>query len=155
MNCLPFTSFWVHPWYLLGSVLSPQFSVCLSDVRVVHVVNFHVFTFVVPCCDVRYNFHVKKMLYSYCLPFVLLRIHVLFVCIYANWCPTRFTYQMMFVSYNSNMMGVTNEAETAKSWPKVVHEFQKKIRFHYEMSCSCVVGSSLFLVWLFMNFNKK
>jgi hypothetical protein len=53
------------------------------------------------------------------------------------------------------MMGVTNEAETAKSWPKVAHEFQKKIRFHYEMSCSCVVGSSLFLVWLFMNFNKN
>jgi hypothetical protein len=23
------------------------------------------------------------------------------------------------------------------------------------MSCSCVVGSSLFLVWLFMNFNKN
>jgi hypothetical protein len=32
----------------------------LSDPRVVHVVNFHVFTFVVPCCDVRYNFRVKK-----------------------------------------------------------------------------------------------
>jgi hypothetical protein len=27
------------------------------------------------------------------------------------WCPTRYPYQMMFVSFNSNTMGVTSEAE--------------------------------------------
>ena len=30
--------------------------ICLSGVCVVHVVKLHVFTFLVPCCDVRYYF---------------------------------------------------------------------------------------------------
>jgi hypothetical protein len=42
--------------------------------------------------------------------FFCMGIHVLFmsfVVINANWCPTRFPYQIMFVSFNSNNMGVT------------------------------------------------
>jgi hypothetical protein len=37
----------------------------------------------------------------------------LFVLIYAYWCPTRFPYQMMFVSFNSDMTGVKCVAEAA------------------------------------------
>ena len=36
---------------------------------------------------------------------------MLFVFIYVDWYPTRFLYQMMFVSFNSNMTGVTSGAE--------------------------------------------
>ena len=38
---------------------------------------------------------------------------LLFVFIYVFWCPTRFPYQMMFMSLNSNTMGVTCGAGTA------------------------------------------
>ena len=40
---------------------SPPVFICLSGVSVVHVVKLHVFTFVVPCFDVRYDFRVKMM----------------------------------------------------------------------------------------------
>ena len=46
----------------------------------------------------------------YRLPFVLKRVHVLFMLflfIYVNCCPTWFPYQVMFVSFNSNANGVT------------------------------------------------
>ena len=36
--------------------------------------------------------------------------------IYAYWCPTRIPYQMMFVSFNSNMTDVTSEAGIAYSF---------------------------------------
>ena len=35
-----------------------------------------------------------------------------FVCIYVYWYPTRFPYQMMFVSFSSNKTGVTSGAVT-------------------------------------------
>ena len=44
-----------------------------------------------------------------------------FVFIYEYWCPTRFPYQMMFVSYSSNTTGVTCGAGTAN--PYGVPEF--------------------------------
>ena len=47
---------------------------------------------------------------------VWLRIRVifmLFVFIYTYWCPTRFPYQMMFVSFNSSTMGVISGAGIA------------------------------------------
>ena len=40
-------------------------------------------------------------------------MHMLFVFIYAYWCPTRVLYQMMFVALNSNTTGVTTEPVTA------------------------------------------
>jgi hypothetical protein len=38
---------------------------------------------------------------------------MLFVFIDVYWCPTRFPYQIMFVSFNSNTTGVTSGAGTA------------------------------------------
>ena len=38
---------------------SPPFFTCLSEVRVVHAVKLHMFTFSVPFCDVHYDFRVK------------------------------------------------------------------------------------------------
>jgi hypothetical protein len=47
-----------------------------SDVQ--HSVISHVFTLFVPCCDVRYDFCIKRC--SYCLPLVVYRrIHVIFM----------------------------------------------------------------------------
>ena len=50
------------------------------------------------------------------LPFVLHEVHVrsvLFVFIYVYWYPTRFPYHMMFLSFISNMTGITNDTGTA------------------------------------------
>jgi hypothetical protein len=38
---------------------------------------------------------------------------MLFVFMYAYWCPTRFPFQMTLVSFNSNRTDVTGGAETA------------------------------------------
>ena len=53
-KCLPFARTWVHPDILVGSVLL-IFSLFL-------VVLFCVFSFLVPCCDVRYDFRIKQCL---------------------------------------------------------------------------------------------
>ena len=48
--------------------------------------------------------------------FIYYRVYVLFmlfVFIYVYWCPTRFIYQMLFVSFNSNTTVVTRGAGTA------------------------------------------
>ena len=85
----------------------------ISCIRVVHVVNY---IFSVLCCDVCYDFHVKTMLGLSLHPFVLSEVYVLFmliVFIYTSWCPTRFPFQMMFVSLNSNTTGVTTGVGTA------------------------------------------
>jgi hypothetical protein len=39
---------------------SPPFPTCLSGMRAAHV-KLHVFTFLVPWCDVQYDFNVKTM----------------------------------------------------------------------------------------------
>ena len=57
------------------------------------------------CFAVYYKFHVQTMFDS----FLLINV----ICfIYVHWCSTRFPYQMMFVSFNSHMTGVTSRAET-------------------------------------------
>ena len=48
-------------------------------------------------------------------------LFMLFVFIYAYWCPTRFPYQMMFVSFNGNTTGVTRGTGIAK--PSEAPEF--------------------------------
>ena len=53
---------------------------CISGVSVVHVAKLDVFTFLVPCCDVRYDFCVKTMFGSFLISFrndVLSEGHVL------------------------------------------------------------------------------
>ena len=56
------------------------------------------------CFDVRYEKTVRLLLNPACrgLCFNYFRS------IYMYWCPTRFSCQMMFVSYNSNIMGTTS-----------------------------------------------
>jgi hypothetical protein len=90
-NCLPFRNTRVHHVFL--------------PVLVVHVVKLHVFTLLDPCCYVRHDFRAKTMFDSSWL--------LLFVFIYVWCCPTRYPYQIMFVSFNSNMTGVTCGAGTA------------------------------------------
>ena len=46
---------------------------------------------------------------------------MLFLIIYVYWCPTRFPFQTMFVSFYSNKTGVINGAGTAN--PSEVPEF--------------------------------
>ena len=55
-----------------------------------HFVQLQVFTCLISCCAVRYDFRVKTMFGLSRLPFVWLVVHVLFmlfVFIYAYWCP--------------------------------------------------------------------
>ena len=66
--------------------------------------------FLVPCCDIRYDFCIKMISR---LPFALYEVHVLFMVftyIYVYWCPSRFPYQMMFVLVISNTAGVACRA---------------------------------------------
>ena len=85
---------------------------CLSWVRVVHVVKLHVITCLVPCSAlISAQKRSLFCLYSHVLQGFICYLCYLYLCVY--WCPTRFSYQMMFVSFNTNRTGVTNEAETA------------------------------------------
>ena len=50
---------WLHPWFCCSSVL--------LIFLVVHVVLLCVFTFLVPCCLVHYDFHIKRCSVRLCL----------------------------------------------------------------------------------------
>jgi hypothetical protein len=59
-----------------------------------------VFTFLVPCCDVRYDFRRKTMFRSSLPPIVCSSAHVLFtlfVFAYVQWCPTHIVLWFWFV----------------------------------------------------------
>jgi hypothetical protein len=58
---LSFTTPWINPRILVGSVLFIFFSLRL-----------------VPCCDVRYDFYIKTMFGSSLSPVVCRRVHILF-----------------------------------------------------------------------------
>ena len=79
--------------------------------------NYMYLSFFVPCCDISYDCHLLSPFFGSSLtPFILQKVDILFmlfVCIYVYWCPTRFLYQMMFVSFNSNTTGVTCRAGTS------------------------------------------
>ena len=65
-----------------------------------------------------YGFRVKTIFCVSLILLVLSGVHILrmlFGFIYAYWCPARFPYQMMFVSFNSNTMGVISGAGIAYS----------------------------------------
>jgi hypothetical protein len=64
-------------------------------VLVVHFVKLHVFTFLVSCCNVPYDFLINTMFGSSLPLFVLSGVHVslmVFVLIYVYWCPLLFPY---------------------------------------------------------------
>jgi hypothetical protein len=69
----------IHVIYIYLLILVSNTIFISHDVRVVLVVKLHVFTFLVLCCDVRYNFRVKR--YSIRLSFLFLcsKVHVLFM----------------------------------------------------------------------------
>jgi hypothetical protein len=123
---LQFSGIWVHPRLFGGSVLLIALVFC--------VVLFCVFTIWIPCCDVRYDFRVKTMFglvlhallyFIRDMPFrdikniysIRLESHlnlyrfIYYLCyLYLfidTYCQTRFPYQMMFVSFNTNTTGVT------------------------------------------------
>jgi len=103
---------------------SPLFLTCLCGVRVVHVVKLHAFTFLVPCCDVRYDNNVRVVLTAICFVGGSLSIYV--ICMYSRyWSLTRFLYQMMFVSFNSNTTDVICGAGPANrsGVPEFTHGF--------------------------------
>jgi hypothetical protein len=103
----------------------PEFTPCISAVRVIHVVSYMVSLFLVPmCCNVRYDFRVKTMFGSSLLLFILSGVYVwlmlfVFICLY--WRPTRFSFQMMFLSFNSNTtavhsaVGIANPSDAVHS----------------------------------------
>ena len=72
-------------------------------------------------------------------PFVLYGvIFMLVVCIYVYWCPTRFLYQIIFMSLNSNMTGVTGGAGTSN--PFRAHEFTRNL-----FLCGCFTSVAAML----------
>ena len=70
------------------------------------VVVLCVFTFWVPCCDVRYDIRIKTMFGSYLPPVVCRRAHdsfTLFVFAYAEctWCPAHYVLCFLFCLFSS------------------------------------------------------
>ena len=63
-------------------------------------------------------FTVISLVWGSCVMYVI-------VFIYIYWCPTRFPYQMIFVSFNTKMTGVTSGAETVdpSGTPKLSTDF--------------------------------
>ena len=73
-------------------------------------VLLRVFTFRVPCCDVRYDFRIKLMFGSSLHPVVFRRAHVLFtlfVFVCAQWCLTHSVLCFCFVFPASSFSGLS------------------------------------------------
>ena len=85
---------------------------------------------------VLYDFHIKTMYGLVCLIFMLC------VFIYVYWCSTRFPYQMMFVSFNSNTPGATSG--TGTTYPSGAPELTPGFIWGV-----CVAQSVVFCVVLF------
>lgn len=70
-----------------------------------------VFSFLVPCCDVRDELRLKTIFGSSLLPFDLCAVHVLFILsVFIYWGKTRLPYRTIFVSFNSKTKEVTSGA---------------------------------------------
>jgi hypothetical protein len=72
----------------------------------------------------------KTVFGSYLLPFVLQIVHVIFmliVFIFANSCLTRYPYQMMLMSFNSNTTSTTGRARNNN--PSRAHEFNAVVLY--------------------------
>ena len=86
---------------------SPVFLVrSMFFIFLVFVLPICVFTVLVPCCDVRYDFHIKTMFSSSLPPVVFvggLMSYCVFVYVCEFWCPT-------YIDYMGIMVGVSLEA---------------------------------------------
>ena len=90
------------------------YCVCLRIV-VSSILSYHMS--LVPCCDVRYDFHIKRCSVPLYLLLFCSRTHVIFMlffCFCLLWCTTR-------LDYLSKMAGVLQEARTA--YPSRAHGF--------------------------------
>jgi hypothetical protein len=72
----PFANSWVHPRLFVGSVLLILLALCA--------VLLCVFTFTVPCCAVRYDFHIKTIFGSSFPPVVSrrARVYLRYMCLF-------------------------------------------------------------------------
>ena len=85
-------------------------------------------------CDFRYDFCVKKDVRLVLAPICFVRgsCFINVICI----CPTRFPYQMIFVSFNSNTTGVTcgagkvNLSRTPEFTPRFLVGFVQSLVFN-------------------------
>ena len=77
-------------------LVSPPLLTCVSGVRVV---KLHVFTFLVRCCDVRYDFRVKRCLilldsHLLCRGFMYIYVFCIYLCVldfHIRWCSCGLT----------------------------------------------------------------
>jgi hypothetical protein len=86
------------------------------------VVQLHIFTFLVLCCDVYYDLCIKKLhLFCMGLMFYLCYLYSLFILVSHIFFP----YQKLFVLLNSNMTGATSGARTTSAYrePDFTHGF--------------------------------
>ena len=100
---LTFASTWVHPRFLVGSVLLIFLAFC--------VVLLCVSTFWVPCCHVRYDFRIKTMFGSSLRPVVCRKAHVLFtlfVFVYAIVVSNTYYVVFLFCCSSSCIPNVTS-----------------------------------------------
>jgi len=75
-------------------IFYPESSLVFSGVQ--HLVLSYVFTFVVPCCDVRYDFRLTTMFGSFLPQEGSCRIYgICVICVYL--CPTRVHYMSHMV----------------------------------------------------------
>jgi len=149
----------VFLWYTSGMyrfllfLVYPHHILCLSHLYADHFLRL-LFDFVNviarqrTCCDCRSCLlwcpcknDVRFVLTTICFVGSSCFIYV-FVFIYVYWCPTRFLYQMMFVSFNSNTTVVTCEAGTANL--SGTHEFTPVL-------VGFVFLDLLFFVWCFVD----
>ena len=75
----------------------------------------HVIVIVVPFHDVLYDFHIKMILDSSLLSFVLYVVHylfMLFVLGHVHWCLIRFKFKIMFVSFDRSTIDEISSAGT-------------------------------------------
>ena len=103
-----------HQWIRLTFRNARVHSPFLMELLMFMSSNYMSLRFFVPCCDVSYDCRLLSPFFGSSLtPFILQKVDILFmlfVFIYVYWCPTRFLYQMMFVSFNSNTTSVTCRA---------------------------------------------
>jgi hypothetical protein len=85
---------------------APELVPVFSKVFLVHFVQWHVFTFLVSCCGVCYDFRVNTMFDSSWLLFC------------RDWdsYSTRFPYKIIILSFNSNTTGATRGAGNSFSY---------------------------------------
>ena len=117
----------------------------------VSISTLYLITFLVPCCDIRYHFHIKMMFVftSYCLQEWSCLIYVvcdvcrsghvlftLFVLAYVQWCPTH-------IDYMSSMAYVLWDEETARPLhaPVICSGFwQVRVAHLFSFLCCFIFG---------------